>query len=813
MKFIEQIIEHAGPGRFDLYTKDGQKKYVWREPPESATVAHIAAHLDGTQPIGINVNRQREEASGRAYSHFLIFDFDDKSGTINETVMRQRVAIVAMAVDKHGLPFFVVRSSGGKGYHIWVVFKQHRRDDVLRKLGDDILATATQIISTVWQETFQREEPGKDTRRGMFNDGVHYIEVFPKNAGACNVALPMAQQSCLMRIVEPTEKHQRFWGIVPDDNPQAFEITFAKARKPGPKSSSKGSGEVDVDAAFKAVRKLRGGLDTYAKWVANAYVLRAAFGADALDMITEWSRESDGFVSDKDVQDKWQKAFSKGTPKAPKEAFWAYARQGGYRGGFPDGVDLTKTEQKRVILEDIIGTARLFKDQDGNAFAQVGPRRTIAIGSGEFSDWLRREAWLVNEMLSNEEVSKIAGTARAHAVETRNVHLRAAQSGSAIYVDLCDDGDRVLRITADGVRVYEDDEEVPVVFRRSKQLPIVWNGEGTLDDLRAMVNIDDDQFVIMCACIVKMFFTASPSPLVNVTGEYGSAKTSTTIVMRSLFDPASAMVSRPRKDSESDIYLRAYHNAVLTLENMADLSHISDTLSAIITGDALETRQFYTVGDLFTVTVRRPIIVNGIDATKYKADLISRMVDIWLSRPTRPWSEEDFERTLREKQALMFNGIVQLLVKVLGIIDDIELPEKHHRLTTFARVAEAVAQIMGKDAGWISAHMAEQQEDAQINALEDDVVYQLMVKNFQSSTKLERRTPAELLDALVLVADGDFRALSRLPKTPSGLSSRLLMLKSQMLKLGWGIEKVRRDWVIKPPRMATPEEIEAMIRK
>jgi len=255
------------------------------------------------------------------------------------------------------------------------------------------------------------------------------------------------------------------------DAPETVGLVLAKKRAPGPKATT--TKEVDVTAAFAAVKKQRGSLDGYKKWLACGFMLRAAFGEDGLDMLIEWSRESDGFVSDDDVRKKWKKDIcAPDATKCPKEAFWAYARNGGYTGGLPDGIALAKNTTK-VILDDVVGSLKLFRDGDGTAYARVRPRRVLRIDSIEFSDWLRRAAHESGTTPSQEQISLVVATARAHAYDNiEEVHLRVAKKEQEIFVDMCDADDRVLELSAKGARFIEGDEVCPVVFRRSKQLPL-----------------------------------------------------------------------------------------------------------------------------------------------------------------------------------------------------------------------------------------------------------------------------------------------------------------------------------------------------
>lgn len=412
MKVLKQIVEYAGPGRFDLYFKDGRKAYAYKDDGKIDD-AVLAAHL-ASSPIGINLNRPSDAGP---QTHFLVFDFDDHDGTQDPNVMRTRVGIVVGALEKEKVPYFVVRSGGGRGYHIWVVYEQAARADSILGRAESLLTVANSILHKFWpHETFYAERDGE--KAGMFIDSgklhskdaraninkvEHRVEVLPKGTGVCNVALPLAQKS-VMLMVERIDA-DGIALLTEHGAPETVELVLAKKRAPGPKAAT--TKEVDVTAAFAAVKKQRGSLDGYKKWLACGFMLRAAFGEDGLAMLIEWSRESDGFVSDEDVRKKWKKDIcAPDATKCPKEAFWAYARNGGYTGGLPDGIALAKNTTK-VILDDVVGSLKLFRDGDGTAYARVGPRRVLRIDSIEFSDWLRRAAYESGTTPSQEQISLV----------------------------------------------------------------------------------------------------------------------------------------------------------------------------------------------------------------------------------------------------------------------------------------------------------------------------------------------------------------------------------------------------------------------
>jgi len=810
---LKQITELAGPGYSELKWVDGKKAYY----PKDAMVTDdvIRAHLDGAQPIGINMN------VGDDKSHFAVFDLDDHGGTLNADVMLKRVGFVAAALHSLGVPYFVVRSGGGKGYHLWVAFANAARMDSIRARMMEVLDEANRLLSqSPWaHEKFVRDDgQGKgmfhetgtiwkrDPRRDIYA-GEHHVELLPKGGKRPVIALPLALESVVLTAKGIDES-----GALLFEEGGEIVVTLAQARKSGPKSGQR-TKSVDVAAALRCFMKVRPG-GGYKAWTDAGFNIFAAFGEDGRDHWLTYSRETDGFVSERDVLDKWADIAKAG--KSGPEPFWAYARAGGYDGGLPDGVQLDrKGDQAKVILDDVVGSLKLFRDPDGTAYARVGPRRIMRIDSIEFADWLRRAAYASGVTPSQDQIGLVVGIARAHAYDTvEDVYLRVARHEGRIYVDLCDAADRVLTISADGVAMIEGDEECPVVFRRSRQMPLSY-AEGTLSDIRALVNMDDDQFAIFMACAVKMFFPDTPSPIVNLIGEYGSAKTSTTRVMRSLIDPVTAMVA-PGSEKPDDVLIRAWHNYVLTLENMSDLTKLSDTLCGITTGMGFEVRQLFTNGDLFSIYVRRPVIVNGIDPSKYAADLISRMVEIELVKPERRMLESEFEQKLAESAPRMFGAVVALIVEVLKVLPEIDPHEfaENVRLAEFGAIGEATARVLGKEPGWFVSVMVEAQDIAQDEAADDSATMQALEAMQEPIGRHGKflGTPQELLLEMKNAAESCGMNLARLPLTAATLSRELNQLKPALRKRGWEIDKKTRKWLLVPPPDPSVEELAATLR-
>ena len=503
----------------------------------------------------------------------------------------------------------------------------------------------------------------------------HYVEIIPKGGNYAMMALPLAGKSVVMTPIGIDEQ----CGFMKFEEGGELKVEFAKLKR-GPKSGhAQTSQEVDVDSALQCYTKAFPG-DDYSSWVRAAFHICGAFGDQGLALFQQYSKHNDGFRSESDVSKKWNEIAPSCEPNG--HAFWAYARQGGYKGGLPDGIEFTKSGGQQHILDDIVDSFEVFLDRDVSACARSIERRGLPVESTIFGDLLRRMARKASIFPTAEVIKSLQNLTRAESFNnTEDVRLRLAQHGDAIYVDMCDGDDRVMCISAgDGLRVLDGQDDCPVVFRRSNQLPLTYDESGKLDDIRSLLNMTDDQFVIFMACAVDMFFADTPSPIVNITGEFGAAKTSATLVMRTLIDPVLAMTA-PYSGKLDDLLLRAWHNAVLTLENMSKLTSISDTLCQICTGTGFETRALYTKGDLFTINVKRPVIINGIDPTKYAADLISRMVNIELKQAEKKISEREFKRRLDEAAPKMFFATIELVHQTMIELETIDVEAYREALT------------------------------------------------------------------------------------------------------------------------------------
>jgi len=174
-----------------------------------------------------------------------------------------------------------------------------------------------------------------------------------------------------------------------------------------------------------------------------------------------------------------------------------------------------KEERKPTQAEQLIHCAtgvEFFHTSEGDSYATIpmdGHEETHPIKSKGFRRWLVRAYFERYERPPGTQALQDAlGLLEARAQfdgAEREVHLRFAEHGGAIYVDLANDRWEAVEISTDGWQVVPG-EATPVRFRRPRgmlALPVPKRGD-TVDELKQFVNVsDDDSWRLLVAWLLQ----------------------------------------------------------------------------------------------------------------------------------------------------------------------------------------------------------------------------------------------------------------------------------------------------------------------
>lgn len=446
------------------------------------------------------------------------------------------------------------------------------------------------------------------------------------------------------------------------------------------------------------------------------------------------------------------------------------------------------------VLMSLAADAVLFHSADDTAYADVeisGHRETWAVRSRGFRRWMQNQYFEeTNSAPPSEALQAVINSIEARALKCgpeMPVHVRVGGHEDTIYIDLGDPHWHAIEVDSLGWRVVDTP---PIRFRRSagvKPLPIPQPG-GSIDQLRAFLNVQSDSdFVLIASWALAVLRDKGPYPVLVVTGEQGSSKSTFSEIVRSLLDPNTAPLrSLPRE--ERDLYISATNSHMMVFDNVSSLHYwLSDAFCRLSTGGALVLRQLHTDQDEILFEACRPIILNGIEDIVGRPDLADRAIFLSLAAipedKRRPAAElwADFN----EQRPKLLGVLLDALSEGLRNVASTELPELP-RMADFAVWAAACETALWP-AGTFWAAYNENREQTVDTVIDADPVAST-VKSLMLTRGIWTGTASDLLAALSEKTGEKVSRSKGWPDTPRALSGRLKRAMTFLRKTGIEIE-------------------------
>ena len=457
----------------------------------------------------------------------------------------------------------------------------------------------------------------------------------------------------------------------------------------------------------------------------------------------------------------------------------------------------TQADNLTGLLEEV----DLFAAPDGDCFADIkinGHRETWRIRSGGFEGWLLgRYYQTFNGTPSNDAVSSALNMAEAACRakgQKRDVCLRVGSAEGKHYVDLCDDAWRAVEIDETGWRIISDS---PVRFRRADAMQALPEPErgGSISELKAFLNVsDEDGFVLTVAWLLAALRDSGPYPLLTLSGEQGSAKSTFVALLKALIDPCSAF-PRTMSDGDRNLYIHAKNNHVLAFDNLSKLSNgTSDALCRMSTGGGFSVRQLYTDEEEKIFEGMRPMTFNGIEEIITRPDLADR--SLFLTLDPIPEEKRRLQSELwaafTQKHPLILGALLDAMVIGLRRLPEIKLPTLP-RMADFATWAVACEPAFASEGMFMAAY-----KDNRDRAIEDVIEADPVagaVRKLMLTGSDWRGTATELLVALQPCREQSSNEKDQWPSQPNQLSGALRRAAPFLRKLGISVtdEREGRD--------------------
>ncbi len=474
-----------------------------------------------------------------------------------------------------------------------------------------------------------------------------------------------------------------------------------------------------------------------------------------------------------------------------------------------DGND-SKKAFRNLLIKDITEEIETFHTSDQIPFARLSNQplpNVVGIRSALFSGFIKKLIYEKrNFPLTKTWVDELPTLFEAialHQSEPEKVHLRVARDGSDII--LCLGGDSgCVRIFPNhskdiSVQGFEIIKKTKVKFLNSKgcsNIPSIVHSD--ILPIKHVINVMFERFInitleedriLFIAALVSYLVSANGDFIFLVfEGEQGSGKTTAMEFAKKLIDP-SPIEKNLLPKNESDIYLIAQHLFVLNFDNVSGISkNISDCLCTLSTGGASLARLFYSNRDISIMNAKCPVLINGIEASPERADLMGRSVVFDIEPLSAQKSKAKMYEDFDENWPHILSGLVQIASYALARAPEIE-EFGPFRMTDYAKVGCATAEYLGYDKSFfIDAYQANRDKSSKL-ILENDVIARQLLNCFRPGDKFEG-TATKLYE--LLKPYNDYELARLFPKNTATLSKSLRRIMPVLRTHGFEVDIDRR---------------------
>ena len=459
---------------------------------------------------------------------------------------------------------------------------------------------------------------------------------------------------------------------------------------------------------------------------------------------------------------------------------------------------MNKDSQASLIV-GLAEDCRLVHDSEGTTFAIVPSGahfETHKINSKGFRRWLSFKFYSEygkspGTQALQDAIATLEGRASFEGDEV-SVHLRVGGNLDRIVIDLGNRDWSAVVIDRSGWKIPSNPG---ALFRRTKgllPLPAPSRG-GSINELKPFLNISEEHWRLVVGWLLGALRPVGPYPILCIHGEQGSSKSTTCRLLRGLIDQNVAPLRSPPRN-EQDLIIAANNGWAVTLENVSFIPDwLSDCLCRLATGGGFSSRELYSDSDETIFNAQRPIMLNGIEESAGRSDLIDRGLLVSLpaipehARKTEAELWRNFDRVAGRILGALFDATSQA-IKTFREVQLESLP----RLADFAVWLAAAETSLGWEPGTFNQAYRKNRLGADEAAIESSLVATRVRDCFEDYSGDWIGTASQLLEVLNRGFDLDERRNRERsrdwPSKPHVLSGKLRRLAPNLRRLGIEVE-------------------------
>lgn len=459
-------------------------------------------------------------------------------------------------------------------------------------------------------------------------------------------------------------------------------------------------------------------------------------------------------------------------------------------GANPEG-EKGKSTQAQVLIK-LAGVAALFHTPHKEPYATIPVNdhfENWPIKSTGFRMWLLQRFYRENgkppsTQALQDALALLEAQAQFDSPECP-IHTRVAELDGNIYLDLCNESWQAVEISPKGWRILD---KSPVKFYRAKgmlPIPQPLKPAGSIEELKRFVNIgNESDWKLLVAWLVAAMRPSGPYPVLTLQGEQGTAKSTTSKVLRSLIDPSTAPLRNTPRE-ERDLAIAAHNSWALCFDNLSGMSlWLSDALCRVATGGGFSTRTLYANDEETIFDYIRPVIVNGIDEIVARHDLLDRSIVITLPviHDEARQDERAFWAAFEEARPRILGGLLNAASTALKNASVVKL-DKLPRMADFAKwVAAAEPALPWEPGGFLEAYGGNRSEAMEL-ALESSVIA-TAIREFLEEINEWEGSATDLHKVLQDIIPEETKKTKSWPKTAPSLAKKLREMATFLRRTG-----------------------------
>ena len=362
-----------------------------------------------------------------------------------------------------------------------------------------------------------------------------------------------------------------------------------------------------------------------------------------------------------------------------------------------------KTQDQKLI--EIATNNEYFYDNLDKCYAKISSiSKLVDIQSGEFGGWLSSEYFAQYKELPNfSKLKTLTLFLHHHAKKTGtliSVNNRVAIENNIIWIDLSDQQNHAVKVTASGWEVVANPPVYFKTFSHAQALPVP-ERNGNLAEILPFLNISSEEdTILLMAWLVVSLVPDIPKPFLWLVGGKDSGKTTTAVFLKSLIDPSNGRgLSLGNKPME--IAQQLDHNFLPFFDNFKGMPGVvSDLFCQGYSNGTVSKRALFTNADDFHFDLSGSAIFACLKVPRVGEDLIDRSIILSLEsiKDSSRKEERNIVEAFNFAQPRIFGGLLDVLVKTIRLKPSISL-ENLARVGDFQAWGVAASEAMGFDRG------------------------------------------------------------------------------------------------------------------